>query len=117
MNIKYRNKIYSSDSVPLFIFFKTNQNRKEFITVLSGYKLGTYKEINCMYAVLAGSALVKDKRAKIYFSIDNIDEKRNLQKSLFDNDVDQNNAMLCSPTDINENVLYDWIEKNVHKLD
>lgn len=116
MNIKYRNKVYSSDNVPLFVFFKTNRNRREFITVLSEYKLGTYREVDCMHAILAGSVLVKDKRAKIYFSIDNIDEKKTLQKNLFDNDVNENNAMLCSPGDINENVLIDWIDKNVHKL-
>lgn len=69
-----------------------------------------------MHAVLAGNTLIKDKRAKIYFSIDNVDEKRNLQKNLFDNDVDENNAMLCSPGDIDENVLHAWIDKNVHKL-
>ena len=69
-----------------------------------------------MHAILAGSILVKDKRAKIYFSIDNVDEKRTLQKNLFDNDVDENNAMLCSPGDIDENVLHAWIDSNVHKL-
>ena len=117
MNIKYRNKIYSSEDIPIFVYFKTNKNREDFLNILQYYKIGTYCKINCVYFVLAGKTVIKDKRASIYFCIKENEEKRALQRSLFNiNDTD-NNAMMCSPTDIKENNLISWVQKHLEALD
>lgn len=116
MKIRYRKQIYSSENIPIFVYFKTDVNRKEFINVLNEYQVGTFKPIKCIHSVLAGNTIIKDKRALVYLNIDDIEEKRVLQRSLFDNDFENNNAMLCSPSDINETVLLDWVQKNLNEL-
>ena len=116
MNIKYRNKIYKSEDLPIFIFFKTDGNRKEFINILEHYKAGTFCRINCVHSILAGNTVIKDKRSPIFFNIEDKEEKRTLQRSLFDNDVDDNNAMMCSPSDTKEDNLISWVEKNLDNL-
>ena len=117
MNIKYRNKVYSSDDIPIFIYFKTDKNREEFVNLLQYYKLGTYCRVNCMHLVFAGKQVIKDKRAFIYFRIDEKEEKRTLQRSLFNIGDTDNNAMLCAPSDISEDNLMLWVEKHLEKLD
>ena len=115
MTIKYRNKTYSSEDIPLFIYFKENDNQKEFLNILRTYNTGEFCKLKCVFSILAGNTVIKDKRAPIYFCIEDDDEKRILQKSLFDN-VDDNNAMICSPPDINERVIGEWVDKNINKI-
>lgn len=117
MIIKYRNKNYSSEDLPIFVYFKTDFNRKEFLSILAHYKLGTYYRITCTHAILAGNTIIKDKKAYIYFRIDEKEEKRLLQRSLWENDEPDNNAMMCAPSDIKETNLLSWVEKNIDRLD
>ena len=116
MKIRYRKQIYSSENIPIFVYFKTDGNRKEFLNVLNEYQVGTFKPVKCIHSVLAGNTIIKDKRALVYLNIDDIEEKKILQKSLFDNNFEENNAMLCSPPDIDEDVLLKWVEKNLDEL-
>jgi len=116
VNIKYRDQLYKSEDIPIFVYFKTDSNRQDFINDLNDYKVGTFKYIKGIYSVLAGNIVIKDKRANIYFNIENIEEKKILQKSLFDSNVEGNNAMLCSPPDIDETVLLDWVQKKLPEL-
>ena len=117
MIIKYKNKIYNSEDLPIFVYFKTDSNRKEFLNQLAIYKLGDFRRITCMHSILAGNTVIKNKRAYIYFKIDEKEEKRLLQRSLWDNNDPDNNAMMCAPTDIKENNLLSWVEKYLDKLD
>ena len=116
MNIKYRDQLYRSEDIPIFVYFKTDNNRQNFINDLNDYKVGTFKLIKSIHSILAGNTIIRDKRAYIYFNIENIEEKKILQKSLFDSNVEGNNAMLCSPPDIDEDVLLKWVEKNLDEL-
>jgi len=115
--IKYRDKTYSSTDLPIFIYFKTDKNRNDFINLLQYYELGTWCKVNCMYFVLAGKSVIKDKRAFIYFRIDEKEEKRTLQRSLFDTNDADNNAMMCAPDDISEEILLKWVQNHLEKLD
>lgn len=116
MNIKYRELLYKSEDVPIFVYFKTDDNRQNFINTLNEYKVGTFKPIKGVHSILAGNTIIKDKRTNIYLNIENIEEKRVLQKNLFDNNFEENNAMLCSPPDIDEAVLLEWVQRNLDKL-
>jgi len=97
--IKYRDKTYSSIDLPIFIYFKTDKNRNDFINLLQFYELGTWCRVNCMYFVLAGKTVIKDKR------------------SLFDTNDADNNAMMCAPDDIDEDTLLKWVQNHLEKLD
>lgn len=116
MKIKYRNKIYNSEDIPIFLYFKNPQQKKDFNVVLANYELGNYTLVKHLYAVLAGKEVIKDKRAKIYFCIDNREEKSVILKSSFDDRDTDNNAMVCSPPDIPEESIVAWIENNLHKM-
>ena len=116
MNIKYKNKLYCSDDIPLFLYFKSEVNKREFVNILSNYQIGTFQQIYCVHAILAGSRIIKDKRTAIFMNIDDINEKKVLQKNLFDNPDDGINAMICSPGDIQEQVIQDWVENNIDKI-
>lgn len=116
MKIKYKNKIYDSSDVPLFLYFRTDTQKKDFGVLLANYSLGEYMHFTCLHSALAGSIVIKDKRAKIYFCIDNKEEKQLLVKSVYDSRESDNNAMLCSPNDIPEESLVAWIEKNIKKI-
>jgi hypothetical protein len=116
VKVKYRNKIYSSDDVPLFFYFKDSSKKDEFIDFLANNSLiNEFKEIPSVYVILAGNTVIKDKRARIYISFDELIEKKSLQKSIFFNPEDSN-AFLCSPADIEERSLELWIEKNIDNL-
>ena len=116
MKVKYRNKIYNSDDIPLFFYFKDSSKKDEFIDFLANNSLiNEFKQIPCIYVILAGNTVIKDKRARVYLSFDEIVEKRALQKSIFFNPEDSN-AFLCSPGDIEERNLEIWIEKHLDNL-
>lgn len=116
MNIRYRKQLYRSEDIPIFVFFKTDSNRQIFINDLNEYKVGTFKIIKGIHSILAGNTVIRDKRTNIYLNIENVEEKRVLQKSLFDNNFEENNAMLCSPPDINEAVLLEWVQNKLDEL-
>ena len=116
MNIRYRKQLYRSEDIPIFVFFKTDSNRQIFINDLNEYKIGTFKNVKGIHSILAGNTVIRDKRTNIYLNIENIEEKRVLQKSLFDNNFEENNAMLCSPPDINEAVLLEWVQSKLDEL-
>ena len=115
MKLRYRDKTYDSIEIPIFVYF-TNNNKNDFVNILKNYKIGTFQAINCVQVAFAGSTTIKDKRATLYFCIDTADEKRAIQKSTFDNDESEDNAMLCAPDDISEVVLMDWVDKNLKTI-
>lgn len=117
MIIKYKNKTFSSEDLPIFVYFKTDSNRKEFLNQLVYYKLGEFCRLTCVHSILAGNTVIKNKRAYTYFKINDKEEKRLLQRSLWDNDDPDNNAMMCAPPDIKENNLLNWVEKHLDLLD
>lgn len=116
MKLKYKNKIYDSEQIPLFLYFKNTSHKKDFITLLANYDLGNYTVIPKLYGALAGSVVIKDKRSKVSFCINDIEEKRIIVKGMFHDRDSDNNAMVCSPPDIPEESLLAWIEKNIEKL-
>jgi len=117
VKLKYRNKIYNSERIPLFLYFKSSSARKEFANVLLKYeKLNEFKQFNLVHSILAGNTVIKDKRAPIFFSIDTKEERGVLIKGLFIVEDEDSNAMLCTPPDIKEEILQDWIEKYLDKL-
>lgn len=113
MKLKYRNIIYDSKDVPLFLYFLDGKQKKDFGTVLVNYNLGEFTPFSCLHAALAGNAVIKDKRAKIYFCIDTKEEKQVIVKSIFEDRDTDNNAMICSPNDIPEESLVAWIDKKI----
>lgn len=116
MKVKYRNKIYSSEDIPLFFYFKEPSKKDDFINFLANNSLiKEFKEIPSIHVILAGNTVIKDKRARIYISFDETVEKKALQKSIFFNPKDSN-AFLCSPGDIEERNLEIWIEKHIDDL-
>lgn len=116
MKLKYRNKTYSSEDVPMFLYFKTASHKRSFVTTLVGYKLGTFTEIKDLHSALAGNVVIKDKRAKMFFCIDDKDEKDIIQKCVYEEVSSENNAIICSPPDIKEDILIEWVQKNLDKL-
>jgi hypothetical protein len=116
MKVKYRNKVYNSMDIPLFFYFKNITNKNDFINFLANNSLiKEYKRVSSVHVILAGNAVIKDKRAGIYISFDEKEEKKHLQKSIFFNPEDSN-AFLCSPPDIGERNLEVWLEKNLSNL-
>ena len=89
MVIKYKNKIYDSDDIPIFIFFKTSQNRKEFIKIINYYSnYNSFLSINSIHTILAGNTVIKDKRSPLAVAIKTREEKICIQKNLdFEDDV------------------------------
>ena len=75
MKLKYKDKEYDSEDVPLFIMFKTLKHKKNFINNLAVYKLGVYNSTQDIQVVLAGNDCLKDKRTKLYFCINDKEEK------------------------------------------
>jgi hypothetical protein len=115
--IKYKNKTYDSVDVPFFIFFKNPKTRKDFVNFVNNYKeLNTFTRLDCVHGILAGSSIIKDKRSTILINIENKEEKQFLQKNLFAAHPAESNALLISPGDIDQQVLEDWVSKNLARL-
>lgn len=116
MRIKYKNKIYSSQDIPLFFYFKESSVRDDFIKFLADNILvDDFKKSPNIPVILAGNTVIKDKRSAILISFETLEEKKALQKSIFFNPEDSN-AFLCSPPDIEERSLELWIEKYIDVL-
>jgi hypothetical protein len=116
VKLKYKNNTYDSEDIPLFLYFKNYEHKKKFATVLLNYKVGEYVVAPHVYVALAGSAVIKDKRTKLYYCIDSREEKNTIVKSMFEDDQTENNAMVCSPPDIPEESLIQWIQNNLPNL-
>ena len=116
MKLKYKDKEYDSEDVPLFIMFKTLKHKKNFINNLAVYKLGIYNNTQDIQVVLAGNDCLKDKRTKLYFCINDKEEKNMIAKSLFLDEDSDNNSMVCAPADIPEVVIGSWIENNLKRI-
>lgn len=121
MVIKYKNKIYDSDDIPIFIFFKTSQNRKEFIKIINYYSnYNSFLSINSIHTILAGNTVIKDKRSPLAVAIKTREEKICIQKNLdFEDDVKEAediNSLLLSPEDIDKDILEKWIMRYTEKI-
>ena len=117
MVIQYKDKSYDSAEIPFFIFFKTPENRREFVNFINDYnQLNTFVRLECVHGILAGSTAIKDKRSKILICIESKEEKQFLQKNLFANQAADSNALLLSPEDIEQRVLEQWVEKNLEHI-
>jgi len=114
--LKYKNKKYNSDDVPLFLYFKSNKNKREFIDILANYNIvNEFIVVKCVDIVLAGNKVIKDKRSDLYINIPSKEEKREIQRYLFDSD-DESNAVISTPPDIKPLILEEWISKHTKDL-
>ena len=116
MKLKYKNKVYDSDDIPLFLYFKTFEHKKSFINTLAKYDVGTNAEAPDVYVAFAGNTIIKDKRSKLYYCIESREEKNTILRSMYDDGETENNEMVCSPPDIPEESLITWIQNNLHRL-
>ena len=116
MKIKYRDKIYNSEDIPLFLYFKAPLNKKHFSDILINYNIGNYCQLTNLKGALAGNTAITDMRSKIYFCIEDREEKILLQKSMYYEDDADNNAIICSPSDVPEQSLITWIEENISRV-
>lgn len=116
MKVKYRNKIYDSEEIPLFFYFKEPSRKDDFIDFLANNSLvKEFKKVQSVHVVLAGNTVIKDKRASISISFNELPEKQALQKSIFFNPPDSN-AFLCCPGDIEPPDLELWLERYIEHL-
>lgn len=116
MVLKYKNKIYSSNDLPIFLFFKNTENKREFINRLANYnEFNVFERFTSIDVALAGNAVIKDKRSSMFISFEDISEKRALQRHIFGT-CEDSNAIISTPPDIGPRVLEMWIEKNAIHL-
>lgn len=113
MVLKYKNKIYSSEDLPIFLFFKTIEHKRNFVNDLNNYnKPNTFVRFHSIDVAFAGNTVIKDRRSSLYFNLDSLEEKRSLQKHIH-NTAEDSNAIISTPADIEPRVLEQWIEKNL----
>ena len=116
MVLKYKDKIYSSENLPIFLYFKKNANKRNFINELNNYsKPNSFVKITSVDVALAGNAVIKDKRSTLYFSLETIEEKQSLQRQIF-NTPEDSNAIISTPGDIELRIIEQWIEKYIEHL-
>jgi hypothetical protein len=114
--LKYKNKTYDSDDLPIFLFFKAYNNKRDFVNTLSNYnEYNKFVRFVSVDVALAGNTVIKDKRSTLYISLDSKEEKQSLQKHIFNNDEDSN-AIISTPPDISPRILEEWIERHVEHL-
>lgn len=116
MELKYKNKVYSSCDLPIFLYFKKNCNKRNFINELNNYnKPDFFIKITSVDVAFAGNTIIKDKRSALYFNLKSIEEKQSLQRQIF-NTPEDSNAIISTPGDIELRVIEKWIEKNLDHL-
>jgi len=114
--IKYKNKTYSSEDLPIFLYFKRVEDKKDFINLLAIYhKPNVFVRVNSVDFVLAGNTVIKDKRSAIYINMETMGEKRHIQRYLFDSN-DESNAVISTPPDIRPVILEEWIGRHAKDL-
>ena len=116
MVLKYKNKLYSSDDLPILLFFKSARKKREFVNEVNNYTdFEDFFKLLSVDVALAGSTVIKDKRSSLYIKFESQLEKKSLQKQLFDN-IEDSNAVISTPFDIKIEVLREWIENNAEHL-
>jgi len=116
VDIKYKKKTYSSADLPIFLYFKSQKSKREFINDLNNYQvLGEFVVFNCIDFAIAGNTVIKDKRSNIYLSLESIEEKKHIQRYMFNSD-DESNAVISTPPDIKPRILEEWISKHTKDL-
>ncbi len=116
MVLKYKNKFYSSDDLPILLFFKSTKRKREFVNEVNNYtNFEVFFKLLSVDVALAGSTVIKDKRSSLYIKFESLLEKKSLQKQLFDN-IEDSNAVISTPLDIKIEVLREWIENNAEHL-
>lgn len=116
MIVKYKNKKYNSEDLPIFLYFNVLTKKRDFIDNLAKYKhYENFEKFSNIHAILAGNTLIKDKRFPIYLNFNSLEEKQNLQRHIFNTD-EESNAIVFSPGDIKPSILCEWIEKNINRL-
>ena len=83
MKLKYKSKVYDSEDIPLFLYFKTFDSKKKFINTLVKYNPGSNVIASDVYVAFAGNTIIKDKRSKLYYCIDSREEKNIILKSMY----------------------------------
>lgn len=116
MVLRYKNKTYSSDDLPIFLFFKKNTNKRNFINELNNYNNpDTFVKFTSIDVALAGNTVIKDKRSYLYINLKTIEEKQSLQRQIF-NTPEDSNAIISTPSDIELRIIEMWVEKNLDNL-
>lgn len=116
MVLKYKNKIYSSEDLPILLFFKTLPNKRNFVNEVSNY--ATPKEfikLTSIDVALAGNTVMKDKRSIIYLRFESMEEKKSLLRQIH-NTPEDSNAVISTPEDIEIRIIEQWIESYVSDL-
>lgn len=115
MVLKYRNKKYSSEDVPLFLYFKNESSKEDFINILVSYTPNTFVRLDCIEFAIAGNTVIKDKRSGLYINLETMEEKKDIQRYVY-NSTDESNAVISSPPDIRPVILEEWICKHTKNL-
>jgi len=111
--VKYKNKKYSSEDLPIFLYFNSTEAKRIFINDLANYNiLNQFVHFTSIDFALLGNTAVKSKRAKLYISLDSIEEKKHIQRYLFNSD-DESNAVISTPPDIRPRTLEEWIRRHL----
>lgn len=111
MVIKYKNKTYSSEDLPIVLFFKTVNKRGDFINDITTYVIpGKFVPIDSIDVILAGNTIIKDRRATTHIKFESIEERQALQKQVF-NTPEDSNAIISTPGDIAPEILEQWISR------
>jgi len=114
--IKYKNKIYDSNDLPIFLYFKKNSSKRDFINTLSNYsEFKSFIRFTSIDVAIAGNTVIKDKRSSLYIKFETKMEKQSLQRHIF-NESEDSNAIISSPGDIGPTVLGEWIERHIDHL-
>jgi len=109
--LKYKNKLYSSADLPIFLYFRNEKNKKEFLNILTNYtKPDIFVKLPCFDIALAGNTVIKDKRSTLYINMETMDEKRHVQRYVYDSE-ETSNAVISTPPDIKPCILEEWIER------
>jgi hypothetical protein len=109
--LKYKNKLYSSADLPIFLYFRNEKNKKEFLNILTNYtKPDIFVKLTCFDIALAGNTVIKDKRSTLYINMETMDEKRHVQRYVYDSE-ETSNAVISTPPDIKPRILEEWIER------
>jgi len=113
--LKYKNKKYSSEDLPIFLYFKTETHKKDFINKLMSYTPNEFVRFDCVDIALAGNTLITDKRSALYINLKTLEEKKHIQRYMFDAE-ENSNAVISTPPDIKPSTLEEWIERHTKDL-
>lgn len=116
MVLKYKNKTYSSEDLPILLFFKAVSNKRNFISEVSNYVTpDKFIKLSSIDVVLAGNTVMKDKRCTVYLKFESLEEKKSLLRQIH-NTPEDSNAVISTPEDIEIRIIEKWIESHVSDL-